>query len=1093
MIVRCLLLLALLAGNSAVWSQDDDEGRLNSATFSGLKMRTTGPAFMSGRVADIAIHPHDDNVWYVAVGSGGVWKTANAGITWSSIFDGQESYSIGALSIDQSNPSIIWVGTGENVGGRHVGFGDGIYRSADGGSSWKNMGLKESEHISKIIVHPDNSDVVWVAVQGPLWSKGGERGLYKTSDAGNTWTRTLVGDEGDDLWTGVTDLVIDPRNPDVLYAATWQRHRTVAAYVGGGPNSGIHRSYDGGETWEKLSTGLPQGNLGKIGLAISPQQPDVLYAAIELNQRTGGVYRSADRGSSWQKRSDTVSGGTGPHYYQELVASPHAFDRLYLMDVRIQISDDGGSTFRIMDEAHKHSDNHALVFRADDPDYLLAGTDGGLYESFDLAQNWRYIANLPVTQFYKIAVDDKEPFYTIYGGTQDNSTQAGPSRTDNMHGARNSDWEIVLFADGHQPATEPGNPDIMYAEWQQGNLVRVDRTTGEIVYIQPQPEAGEPEERFNWDAPVLVSAHDPKRIYFASQRVWRSDNRGDSWRALSEDLTRNQERITLEVMGRQWSWDAPWDMLAMSSYNTITSLAESPVEDGILYAGTDDGFIQVTSDGGENWRSIAVSKLPGVPATAFVNDIKADLFDADTVYVALDNHKYGDFKPYLLRSTDRGRSWRSMAGDLPDRHLVWRLVQDHVRPELMFAGTEFGIFFTINAGSDWVKLTGDVPTISFRDLAIQRRENDLVGGSFGRGIWILDDYSPLREVTEAMLDEEATLFDARKAWWYIERAVLGFGDKGSMGEDLYTADNPPFGAVFTYYLADGYQTDKQERTKQEKELIEAAEDVPFPGWQAVEAERRQPQPAIVLTVRDSDGNVVRRLEGPAGKGFNRLAWDLRFPATTAVGSGGGGFGGPPQGVMVAPGEYSVSMAKRINGQVTELAGPKPFSVERMRTGALAGSEPEQTAAFWREIAELQRTTSAANQVITSSREKLANLKIALDRTEIAPGDMDNRIYQLEQELFAIEEQLGGNQSKALVGENGPPTVGSRLSVAMIGTMLSTYGPTPVHRRSLEIAEQEFAGIQQRLKTLSEQSIPALEQELRDAGAPWTPGSPLPTD
>ncbi len=585
----------------------NDDERMSSKTFSGLKLRNLGPAFKSGRIADIAIHPDDSSIWYLAVGSGGVWKTINAGITWTPLFDKQASYSIGSVTIDPSNPNVIWVGTGENVGGRHVGFGDGVYRSADGGAHWKNLGLKDSEHISKIIVHPEDSNVVWVAAQGPLWSKGGERGLYKTSDGGTTWNKVLGG--GD--WTGVTDLVIDPRDPDVLYAATWQRHRTVATYVGGGPESGLHRSIDGGETWKKLTEGLPKGNMGKIGLAISPQQPDVLYAAIELDLRKGGVYRSTDRGASWKKRSDTVSGGTGPHYYQELYASPHAFDLIYLADVWTQRSSDGGKTFKRMMDQHKHVDNHALAFRDDDPDYLLAGTDGGLYESFDAGASWRFMANLPVTQFYKVALDDAEPFYNVYGGTQDNTTEGGPSRTDTVHGIRNADWSVVMFGDGHQPATEPGNPDIVYTEFQEGNLMRVDRTNGERVYIQPQPEPGDPPERFNWDAPILVSPHSPTTIYYASQRLWRSEDRGDSWRTLSGDLTRNQDRMLLDVMDRQWSWNTPWDMYAMSNYNTITSLAESPQVAGLLYVGTDDGLIQVSEDDGANWRQIEVKSLPG--------------------------------------------------------------------------------------------------------------------------------------------------------------------------------------------------------------------------------------------------------------------------------------------------------------------------------------------------------------------------------------------------------------------------------------------------------------------------------------------------
>jgi photosystem II stability/assembly factor-like uncharacterized protein len=523
----------------------------------------------------------------VAVGSGGVWKTINSGVTWIPVFDSLPVYSIGCVSIDPNNPNTVWVGTGEDVGGRHVGIGDGVYKSTDGGQHWKNMGLKSSEHIARIIIHPVNSDVVYVAAQGPLWKKGGERGIYKSNDGGENWKRVL----GDDEWIGVTDLVVDPRDPEWMYAATWQRHRNVAAYLGGGPGSGIHRSRDGGESWEKLTQGIPKSNLGKIGLAVSTQDPDVVYAAIELDRRTGGVFMSTDRGTTWVKQSNTVSGATGPHYYQELFASPHAEGRIYLMDVRIQVSDDHGKTFRRLEESKKHSDNHAIAFRGDDPAYLLIGTDGGIYESFDLAETWRFIENLPVTQYYKLAVDDREPFYFIYGGTQDNGSHGGPSRTDNVHGIRNADWFIILGADGHQTATEPGNPDIMYAETQQGGLHRIDRITGEQILIMPQPGEGEGPERFNWDSPVLVSPHDPARIYFASHRVWRSDNRGDSWTAISGDLTRDEERLSLPIMGRQQSWDNPWDLNAMSEYNTITSLAESPIQEGLIYAGTDDGLI----------------------------------------------------------------------------------------------------------------------------------------------------------------------------------------------------------------------------------------------------------------------------------------------------------------------------------------------------------------------------------------------------------------------------------------------------------------------------------------------------------------------
>ncbi|MCA1764482.1 MAG: glycosyl hydrolase, partial [Flavobacteriales bacterium] len=692
------VLFAILAITTAFFAQAQEEKETSpwdAKNFIGLEMRNIGPALMAGRIADIAIHPDDENTWYLAVGSGGVWKTENAGVTWSPIFDGEAVYSTGCITIDPSNPSILWLGTGENIGGRHVAYGDGIYRSTDGGGNWKNMGLKTSEHISKIIVHPRNSDVVWVAAQGPLWSSGGERGFYKTTDGGESWTRTL----GNDEWTGVTDIAIDPRNPDLLYAATWDRHRTIAAYMGGGPGSGLHRSTDGGETWVELTEGLPKENMGKIGIAISPQNPDVIYAAIELHQREGGIYKSTDRGSTWAKQSDVVSGGTGPHYYQELYASPHQEGRIYLMDVRAQISEDGGKTFRTMNEANKHSDNHAMAFKMSDPDYLLFGTDGGLYESFDLGESWRFFANMPITQFYKVAVDDAEPFYNVYGGTQDNNTQGGPSRTDNVQGIQNGDWKVILFGDGHQPATEPGNPDIVYAQWQQGSLARIDMSTGEVTGIQPRAGEDEPHERFNWDAPILVSSHKPSRIYHGSYRLWKSDDRGDNWTAISGDLTRSQNRLQLDVMGRQQSYDNPWDLYAMSTFNTITSIAESPHDENVIYIGTDDGLLHRTDDLGENWTKMEVGNMPDVPATAYVNDIKVDLHDPNTVYVALDNHKHGNLSPYLFKSTNKGKSWKSLGNDLPEKTTVWRIVQDHKKENLLFIATEFGVYFSVNGGA----------------------------------------------------------------------------------------------------------------------------------------------------------------------------------------------------------------------------------------------------------------------------------------------------------------------------------------------------------------------------------------------------------
>lgn len=1054
-------------------------------TFSGLKMRGIGPAMMSGRIADIAIHPQDDNIWYVAVGSGGVWKTTNAAVTWDPIFDDQGSYSIGCVTLDPQNPSTVWVGTGENVGGRHVGYGDGIYRSDDGGASWQNMGLKNSEHISKIIIHPENSDVIFVAAQGPLWASGGERGFYKSTDGGKTWKKTL----GDEAYTGVTDIAIDPQNPDRLYAATWQHHRNVASYMGGGPKTAIYRSEDGGETWEKLKKGLPGENMGKIGLAVSPQKPDVVYAAIELERRKGGIYRSEDRGASWKKMSDEVSGGTGPHYYQELYASPHAFDRIYLMDVRIRVSDDGGKHFNRLQENYKHSDNHAMAFRADDPDYLLVGTDGGLYESFDLANNWRYIDNLPVTQFYKVALDDAKPFYNIYGGTQDNNSQGGPSRTDTRHGIMNSDWFVLLGGDGHQTATEPGNPDIVYAQSQQGYLHRCDRTTGEVISIRPQPGADDPPERWNWDAPILVSPHSSTRLYYASQRVWRSDDRGDSWTPISGDLTKNQERFELPIMGKKQSWDANWDVYAMSNFNTITSLAESPLQEGLIYAGTDDGLIRVTEDGGETWTKIEVGSLPGVPETAFVNDIKADLFDANTVYIALDNHKHGDFKPYLLKSENRGKSWTSITGNIPDRTLVWRVVQDYVKPDLLFAATEFGIYFTIDGGEKWIKIKGGVPTISFRDLAIQRRENDLVGASFGRGFFIFDDYSVLRDISTEQLEEGAALFPARKAWWYIPRPVISFGTRGSKGASLYQAPNPPYGAVFTYYLAEGLKTLEEQRKEQEKEL-EDGQDVPFPGWDALEGEIRQEKPRIFLTIKDQDGNAVRELSCPTGKGFHRVSWDLRAPSPSAIDVDRVAEEAP-SGLPTGPGTYTATLSKKVDGEITQLAEPIQFKVERLYEGALEGASKDQLADFWKNIGKTREAFTALNIALRDANDRADAMLAALSRTPGYPEDLSETIHLLQIELDNIDEQLNGNKAKRQVGELTNTSIMDRLNNAWSGTYSSTYGPTEEQLESLTVAKQEFNDIRNQFETIRTQTIPQLEKALTEAGAPWMRGQPVP--
>ncbi|MEK6597607.1 MAG: glycosyl hydrolase, partial [Gemmatimonadota bacterium] len=522
--------------------------------------------------------------------------------------------------------------------------------------------------------------------EGPLWSAGGERGVYRSADGGVTWAAVLTIDEH----TGVTDLEFAPDNPDVIYAAAYQRRRQVSGFLAGGPQSGIWKSTDAGKTWRKITTGLPKGDMGKIGLAVTPADPTLVYATIEANGEERGFYRSRDRGESWDRRNSYISGGTGPHYYQEIEASPTEAGTVYQMDVFVNVTRDGGATFNILESGHtKHSDNHAMWIDPANTSHILLGTDAGLYESFDDGREFRHFPNLPISQFYKVALSNRLPFYDILGGAQDLGTLHGPSRTLNRDGIRNQDWYVPMGADGYGVDFDPRDENITYLMWQEGMLHRTDRRSDEALNIKPQPAEGNPDERWNWDSPILISPHNPDQIYFASQRVWRSTNRGNSWTAISGDLTQGINRYEQRYMGRVWSVNDLHDNSAMSKYATITAMSESPVTAGVVVIGTDDGLVQVTGDGGRTWARSGA--LPGLPPFSFVNDVEASLHDGNTMYLVADAHKTGDFSPYVFVTTDRGRTWRSIIGDLPKGTIVWSFQQDHVRPDLMFLGTEFGI------------------------------------------------------------------------------------------------------------------------------------------------------------------------------------------------------------------------------------------------------------------------------------------------------------------------------------------------------------------------------------------------------------------
>ncbi|MGA2533259.1 MAG: glycosyl hydrolase [Candidatus Aminicenantales bacterium] len=1057
---------------------------LTSEALAGLEFRNIGPALMSGRISDIAIHPKNRNVWYVCAGSGGVWKTENAGTSWAPIFDSQPSYSIGCVTLDPSNPEIVWVGTGENVSGRHVGFGDGVYKSLNGGKTWTNTGLGKSEHIARILVDPRNSGIVYVAAEGPLWSSGGERGLYKTSDGGKTWTLSLEVSKD----TGVTSAEFDPANPDVLYAAAYQRRRSVAAFMGGGPESAIYKTEDAGKTWRKLTVGLPAGDKGKIGLAVSPIDPRIVYATVEAGPDEKGFYCSTDRGESFEKRSPYISGGTGPHYYQEIYADPNVFDRVYQMDPEMMVTDDGGRAWRPVGERNKHGDNHALAFVKGDPDYLLDGSDGGAYESHDAGKTWRFFENLPVTQFYKVALDNALPFYNVHGGAQDNGSQIGPSRTLNGNGISNFDWAVTYGADGYASAIDPTDPNVVYVEMQEGNLLRYDRKSQETVYISPKPAAGDPPLRFNWDSPVVISPLSNKRVYYASQFLWRSEDRGDSWTKISPDLTRGVFRLEQKIMGRQWSVDALWDHGAMSMFSTITTVSESPLAEGLIYVGTDDGLIQVTEDAGKTWRK--VEKIAGVPDYFFVNKIKASKHDKDTVYAAVDNHKAGEYKPYLLASADRGKTWTNIAGDMPQRTIVWSVAQDNVKKDLLFAGTEFGIYATVDGGKKWIKLGGGVPTISFRDIEVQEREGDLVGASFGRGFFILDDYSPLREVSEESLAADAALFPVKKALEYIPLKPIDANGKGCLGETFYLAPNPPFGAVFAYYLKDSLKTAAEARREEEQKLIKDGKPVPFPGWDKLRKEEQEEKPAIVLTVTDEAGQVVRRITGPAGKGLHRVAWDLRYPTvepTQLESPQRQAWEWNPAGPLVVPGTFTVTLARKMDGVMTQLGEPRKFTVESLGLASLEEKDKKALLAFQEKAGELQRAMMGAGGAAEEALKNIQYMKKAFLDTPKADPKLGARVRAVEARIQDSLRTLFGDFTARRRSEAASPSLIDRVST-QLG---STVPITATVKRDYDIAADGFGKVLDDLRTAIEVDLKKLGDELEAAGAPWTPGRGLP--
>jgi len=1075
-----LLLFVFVMGATSLQAKKKKEevksDTLKSSTFSGLKWRSIGPAFASGRIADFAVNPENPAHYFVGVASGNIWKTTNNGTTFEPVFDNYGAYSIGALAMDPKNPAVVWAGTGENNHQRALGYGDGVYKTIDGGKSWKNMGLKESRHIGEILIDPRNSNVVYVAAEGSAWGPGEERGVFKTTDGGETWEKVLFVSEN----TGVANLCFDPCDPDVIYAGAEQRRRRAFGKVNGGPESAYYKSTDAGKTWNKLEKGIPKVDKGGMAIVVSPADRNIVYAMFEAT-KSGGFYKSTDRGASFKKMSDY---STSAQYYTELYCDPHNPDKVYSIGTYTKYTLDGGKNWTNLSNNKRHVDDHALWIDPKHTDHFYIGGDGGVYESFDGGKTYIFKTTLPVTQYYRVSVDNSEPFYWVYGGTQDNNSMGGPSRNLKNGGVSSCEWVTTLGGDGFWQAIEPDNPDIVYSAYQYGNIYRYDKKSGEAIKVRPNPSKDELTYRWNWDSPFIISPHSPTRLYMGANKLFKSDDRGNSWTTISSDLTRNEDRDQFTIMGKHWPSSAVGKHVSTSQWGTLVALSESPVKAGLIVVGSDDGVIQVTENDGESWTK--TTSFAGVPAYTYVSSVFTSPHDENVIFASFNNTKSDDFKPYVFKSSDRGKTWISISGDLPESGSVHAIVQDPVDPNLLFVGTEFSFYFSLDGGATWVKFAKGLPTIPVRDIKIQQREKDLVIATFGRGFYILDDYSSLRGLTFEKLDTtDAMIFPVRDALMYIQD-----GDRYGQGSAVFKAKNPEFGANITYYVKEVPKTLKQKRLKEEKELFKEGKPIPTPTKEQLDAEKNETGPYLIFSIKDKTGTEVRKLFAKGGKGIQKMNWDLRYETTSPVRLKGDKYNPTAEtrsGMLAMPGTYTVELNLFHNGESTLLAGPVPITAKVLNNTTLPANR-ESLVAFQDKVSQMWRVFSGIQEYFDELDKRTAYIQQAIQQTNGTTVEMKNTAQQVKEELEAIDFIFNGTPAKASWEEVPPeimPLVNRYQEIAW-GMWGSTSDPTATMKMNYNIIMEEMPGIIKRLESVSGQ-LDQLDAKLDELKAPYTPG------
>ncbi len=1054
----------------------------------GLELREIGPAVMGGRIDDFAVVEGNPNIVFVGVASGGVWKTTNNGTTWTPVFDKEAVSTIGDIAIAASDPSVVWVGSGEPNNRQSSSWGDGAYKSLDGGKTWQNVGLRTTHHIGRIVIHPRNPDVVYVAAEGHLWGPNAERGVYKTTDGGKTWVQVLkINDD-----TGVSDIAMDPQSPDILYAAAYERRRTPFGFNGGGPDSGIYKTTDGGVTWKKLTKGLPYengGDTGRIGLDIYRKDPNIVYAVVQHEK--GGTFRSDDKGETWKKMGDT---NPRPSYYSQIRIDPNNDLRIWELGAQMFYSEDGGKKFVTDRVKGIHGDFHAMWIDPADSNHMLAGSDGGIHWSYDAGRTWDFVNTMAIGQFYEIGLDNEMPYH-ICGGLQDNGSWCGPSQSLTRDGITNEDWFVIHGGDGFYAAIDPVEPWIVYTESQDGHIDRRDLRTAQQRSIEPEAKYGEPHYRFQWNSPVAVSAHNHTMIYYGGNYLFKSTDRGDTWTRLGGDLTTGVDRNKLQIFGKTPDKNTLSRHDGVQEYPTITTLCESPLTPNVLWVGTDDGNLQVTRDGGKTWKNVA-ARVPGVPKGMYVSRVVASKAGEGAAFATFDGHRSDDYGIYIFVTNDYGESWKAIRNGIPESAGSVHVVREHPRNQnLLFAGLEFGLWVSWDRGANWTALKNNFPTVPVDDIQIQARENDLVLATHGRSIWIFDDITPIEKMDAGALNSDLTFFPPHAATTFNIRMRRWSG-----GQKFFTAKNPPYGAILNYYLKEAVPPEppkaEQEPDKDNKDKAAAARTEEKGKGTAEEKSKSSAEAKkegkAKITVSDKDGKIVREFDGPGAAGMNRANWDLRYnpaaePTPEQMEAINAGYWEGPRGPRVEPGRYTVKIkagAKEATQEVVVEDDPHVQLSPEDRVARRAAMD--QLYAMEKTAAKDRKAIQGLKDALSAARAQWKADAGKPDTTKI-PEDIQKTADELQKKVDKVAEKY--NREREGLGNAGPPFEWKPdpLPDQVQGLLqdLDGFAAAPGGQQKEKLAELGplVSEASAQVKKLVDEDLPALNKKMNDAGIP----------